>query len=119
MSKPEHSIHGPIQRRDILGGVIHDNYRQSLPLIFDYGYYICTTQDEIERLPQVIALSRKTFSVIRLNVIFSMGMSSVAVILGGFGVIDPVIGAVMHELSTLPELANSSHIINYQIQKEN
>ena len=64
--------------------------------------------DEIERLPQVIALSRKTLSVIRQNVIFSMGMNVLAVILGGFEIIGPVFGALMHELSALPVLANSS-----------
>ncbi len=74
--------------------------------------------DEIERLPQIIALSRKTLSVIRQNVIFSMGMNVIAVILGGFGIIGPVIGAVMHELSALPVLANSSRMISYQIPKE-
>jgi heavy metal translocating P-type ATPase len=74
--------------------------------------------DEIERLPQIIALSRKTLRVIRQNVIFSMGMNVLAVILGGFGIIGPVIGAVMHELSALPVLANSSRMISYQIPKE-
>ena len=28
---------GPIRRRDILGGVIHDYYRQPPPLVSDYG----------------------------------------------------------------------------------
>ncbi|OGN94896.1 MAG: copper-translocating P-type ATPase [Chloroflexi bacterium RBG_13_50_21] len=74
--------------------------------------------DEIERLPQIIALSRKTLSVIRQNVIFSMSMNMLAVILGGFGIIGPVIGAVMHELSALPVLANSSRMIGYQVPKE-
>jgi Cd2+/Zn2+-exporting ATPase len=74
--------------------------------------------DEIERLPQIIALSRKTLGVIRQNVIFSMSMNVLAVILGGFGIIGPVIGALMHELSALPVLANSSRMINYDIPKE-
>jgi cation transport ATPase len=45
-------------------------------------------------------------------------MNVLAVILGGFGIISPVIGAVMHELSDLPVLANSSRMISYQVQKE-
>ena len=69
---------------------------------------------EIERLPQIISLSRKTPAVIIQNVIFSMSINVLAVILGGFGIIGPVIGAVMHELSALPVLSNSSCIINYQ-----
>jgi hypothetical protein len=37
LSGSERSIKGPIQRRDILGDVIHDYYRQPLPLVSDYG----------------------------------------------------------------------------------
>jgi Cd2+/Zn2+-exporting ATPase len=75
-------------------------------------------EDEIEKLPQIIGLSRKTLTVIRQNVIFSMSMNVLAVILGGFGIIGPVFGAVMHELSALPVLANSSRMITYQIPKK-
>ncbi|MCI0521766.1 MAG: cation-translocating P-type ATPase [Chloroflexi bacterium] len=73
--------------------------------------------DEIERLPQVVMLSRKALSVIRQNVVFSMSMNVLSVALGSFGVIGPVIGALMHELSALPVLANSSRLINFQIQR--
>ena len=72
---------------------------------------------EIERLPQIISLSRKTLSVIKQNVIFSMSMNVLAIILGRFGIIGAVFGAVMHELSALPVLANSSRMINYQNPK--
>ena len=49
--------------------------------------------DEIARLPQIITLSRKSLSVIRQNVIFSMSMNVLSVLLGGFGIIGPVVGA--------------------------
>jgi len=74
--------------------------------------------DEIERLPQIVSLSQKALSVIRQNVIFSMSMNVLSVILGGFGIIGPVVGALMHELSALPVLANSSRLINYQVQRK-
>lgn len=68
--------------------------------------------DEIERLPQVIGLSRRTLKVIRQNVIFSMSVNVLSVILGGLGIIGPVIGAIVHELSALPVLANSARLID-------
>ena len=74
--------------------------------------------DEIERLPQIVSLSQKALSVIRQNVIFSMSMNVLSVVLGGFGIIGPVVGALMHELSALPVLANSSRLINYQINRK-
>lgn len=73
--------------------------------------------DEIDRIPQIIALSRQALRVIRQNVIFSMGMNVLAVILGGFGIIGPVAGALMHELSALPVLANSARLINTHDRK--
>jgi Cd2+/Zn2+-exporting ATPase len=70
--------------------------------------------DEIERIPQVIAISHQALRAIRQNVIFSMSWNVFSVFLGGFGVIGPVVGAVMHELSALPALANSTRIIQYR-----
>ena len=70
--------------------------------------------DEIERIPQVIAVSHQALRAIRQNVIFSMSWNVFSVFLGIFGVIGPVIGAIMHELSALPALANSARIIQYQ-----
>jgi hypothetical protein len=37
VTRPERSIKGPIRRRDILGGVIHDYYRQPSASISGYG----------------------------------------------------------------------------------
>jgi Zn2+/Cd2+-exporting ATPase len=70
--------------------------------------------DEIGRIPQVIAISHRALRAIRQNVVFSMSWNVFSVFLGGFGVIGPVVGAVMHELSALPALANSARIIQYQ-----
>jgi heavy metal translocating P-type ATPase len=73
--------------------------------------------DEIERIPQIIELSRKSLGVIHQNIIFSMSMNVLSVFLGGFGIIGPVIGALMHESSALPVLANSARLINYNKNK--
>jgi Cd2+/Zn2+-exporting ATPase len=74
--------------------------------------------DEIERIPEVIAISRRALRAIRQNVMFSMSWNVFSVFLGGFGVIGPVVGAIMHELSALPALANSARIIQYQPEPE-
>jgi Cd2+/Zn2+-exporting ATPase len=67
--------------------------------------------DNIDRLPYLIDLSRDSSAVIRNNVIFSMGINILSVLLSIFGVIGPVVGAVMHEVSALPVVANSARII--------
>jgi cation transport ATPase len=47
-----------------------------------------------------------------------MSWNVFSVFLGSFGVIGPVVGAIMHELSALPALANSARIIRYQPEKK-
>ncbi|MDD5369762.1 MAG: cation-translocating P-type ATPase [Anaerolineaceae bacterium] len=73
--------------------------------------------DDISRLPQIIELSRRTLRVIKQNVVFSMSMNLLSVLLGGFGIIGPVVGALMHELSALPVLGNSARLIDFRRSK--
>jgi len=68
--------------------------------------------DKIERLPYLIDLSRTSLKVIRNNVIFSMSVNILSVVLSVLGIIGPVVGAVMHELSALPVIANSARLIS-------
>jgi Cd2+/Zn2+-exporting ATPase len=70
--------------------------------------------DKVERLPYLIALSRATLRTVRNNVIFSMSVNVLSVVLGMLGIIGPVFGAVMHELSALPVIANSARLINHK-----
>ncbi len=68
--------------------------------------------DKLERLPCLIALSRATLRTVRANVVFSMSVNLLSVVLSTLGVIGPVFGAIMHELSALPVIANSASLIN-------
>jgi Cd2+/Zn2+-exporting ATPase len=67
--------------------------------------------DRLERLPYLIDLSRATLGTVRNNVIFAMSMNVLSVVLSVVGIIGPVAGAVMHEVSALPVVANSARLI--------
>jgi Cd2+/Zn2+-exporting ATPase len=71
--------------------------------------------DKIERLPYLVDLSRTALGVIRNNVIFAMGMNVLSVALSLLGIIGPVVGAVMHEASALPVVANSARLLNRRL----
>jgi Cd2+/Zn2+-exporting ATPase len=71
-------------------------------------------KDELYRLPFLIALSRKTLKIIRQNVVFSMAINILAVLLGSFGVIGMVVGAAIHEVSSLPVLINSARLVGWR-----
>jgi heavy metal translocating P-type ATPase len=70
--------------------------------------------DKVERLPYLIALSRCTLRTVRANVIFSMSVNVLSVVLSTLGIIGPVAGAIMHEVSALPVIANSARLINHK-----
>jgi cation transport ATPase len=73
--------------------------------------------DEVARVPTLIELSRSSLGVIRNNVVFSMSMNVLSVLLGIFGVIGPVVGAVMHEVSALPVVTNSARLIGWKSRR--
>ena len=75
---------------------------------------IVLLSDRLERLPDLVELSRTALKTIRNNVIFSMGMNVLSVALSVGGIIGPVVGAVMHEVSALPVVANSARLIGYR-----
>ena len=68
--------------------------------------------DKVERIPDLIALSRATLRTVRTNVTFSMSVNLLSVVLSTLGIIGPVFGAIMHELSALPVIANSASLIS-------
>jgi Zn2+/Cd2+-exporting ATPase len=75
--------------------------------------------DKIEHIPQLIAISHRASRAIRQNVYFSMSWNMLSVLLGSFGVIGPVVGAIMHEVSALPALANSARVIQFKPRPSN
>jgi Cd2+/Zn2+-exporting ATPase len=70
--------------------------------------------DHLDRLPYLVDLSRVTLKTILVNVIFAMSMNLLSVVLSIGGLIGPVFGAVMHEVSALPVVANSARLIAWK-----
>jgi Cd2+/Zn2+-exporting ATPase len=70
--------------------------------------------DNIARIPYLVEISRVGLNVIRNNVIFSMSVNILAVVLSVVGAIGPVVGAIMHEVSALPVVANSARLIGWK-----
>jgi len=77
---------------------------------------VALMKDDMSRLPHLLALSREALRTIRVSVIFSMTMNLLALILSMIGLIGPVVGAVMHELSAIPVLAYSARLVSYRVR---
>lgn len=67
--------------------------------------------DELSRLPHLLDLSREALKAIRQNLAFSLGVLGIAVALTIPGILTPISGALLHELSSIPVIANSARLI--------
>jgi Cd2+/Zn2+-exporting ATPase len=67
--------------------------------------------DELLKLPQIIGTSQKALQTIRQNLAFAVGVLIIAVCLTIFNILTPVTGALLHELSSIPVIANSARLI--------
>lgn len=68
--------------------------------------------DELDKLPYLVKLSRKTLRVIIQNIVFSTIINLLSVGLAGFGLISPVLGAFIHNGSSFLVVVNSAGLIN-------
>lgn len=66
--------------------------------------------DDPSRLPFLVHLSRTTLSVIKWNIVFALAFNALAVAAGGWGLITPVMGAVVHNVGSILVVANSARL---------
>ncbi|HOT06971.1 MAG TPA: cation-translocating P-type ATPase [Methanotrichaceae archaeon] len=69
--------------------------------------------DDLSKMPHLIMVSRKAIATIKHNLIFSLGVLAIAVALTIPGILTPVTGAMLHELSSVPVIVNSMRLIAY------
>lgn len=77
---------------------------------------IALLSDDLAKLPHLLGLSRQAMRAIRQNLIFSLGVLAIAVGLAIPGILSPVTGALLHELSSIPVIANSARLIGVKEQ---
>ena len=71
--------------------------------------------DNAMLLPATYGLARHTMDVIRQNFFVSVGVNTVGLLLGGLGLIPVIVGAVMHNASTILVVGNSLRIFFYDM----
>jgi Cd2+/Zn2+-exporting ATPase len=75
---------------------------------------IALLSDDLSTLPHLLDLSRRALRAIYQNLVFSLGVLAIAVGLAIPGVLQPVSGALLHELSSIPVIANSARLIGFK-----
>lgn len=69
--------------------------------------------DDLSRLPHLLTISRKAIETIKQNVMFSLAVLAIAITLTIPGILSPVTGALLHELSSIPVIINSARLITF------
>ena len=75
---------------------------------------IALVDDEVKELPHLIALSRRMMTTIKANMTFSMALNFLAIVLAISGVLDPVVGALVHNAGSVLVIVNSALLLKWR-----
>jgi heavy metal translocating P-type ATPase len=67
--------------------------------------------DDILRIPYLIKISQKVMRKININIIFSMSLNFIAVVLSIIGILNPVLGALVHNAGSVAVVINSALLL--------
>ncbi|MBR1610026.1 MAG: cation-translocating P-type ATPase, partial [Methanobrevibacter sp.] len=79
---------------------------------------VALIKDNIEDLPHIIGISRKTIKTINLSIGFALTLNFIAMGLAIFGLLDPIAGALVHNIGSVIVIIYSSTLINYKISRK-
>lgn len=72
---------------------------------------IALASDDIKNITYLLYLSKKTMKTIKLNVTFSLALNFLAIILAMTGILNPVVGALVHNLGSVFVILNSAKLL--------
>jgi heavy metal translocating P-type ATPase len=75
---------------------------------------IALVGDDIKYIPHLLRLSKRTMNTIRLNLTLSMALNFVAIVLAMTGVLNPVVGALVHNIGSVAVIINSSLLLKWK-----
>lgn len=78
---------------------------------------IALVDDKVEELPHLLALSRRMMKTIKLNLVFSMTLNFLAIALAITGVLNPVVGALVHNAGSVLVIGNSALLLKWRKRK--
>lgn len=78
---------------------------------------IALVDDEVKELPHLIALSKRMMNTIKVNLTFSMTLNFVAIVLAITGILNPVVGALVHNAGSVAVIINSALLLKWRKRK--
>ena len=75
---------------------------------------ITLVDDNIKELGHIIRLSKRMMLTIKINLTFSMALNFIAIILAMTGVLNPVVGALVHNAGSVLVIINSALLLKFK-----
>ena len=78
---------------------------------------IALVNDDIRELPHLLRLARRMMTVIKCNLAFSMTLNCAAIILAITGILNPVVGALVHNAGSVAVIVHSAFLLRWKYSK--
>lgn len=78
---------------------------------------IALVDDEVKEIPHLVALAKRMMITIKCNLSFSMGLNFVAIVLAITGILNPVVGALVHNAGSVLVIINSAFLLKWKMRK--
>ena len=75
---------------------------------------IALVDDEVKELPHLLSLSKRMMNTIKLNMSFSMGLNFIAIVLAITGILNPIVGELVHNAGSIAVIINSSLLLRWK-----
>lgn len=75
---------------------------------------IVLVDDEVKELPHLLALSRRMMTTIHRNLFFSLTLNFLAIALAMTGMLNPVMGALVHNAGSIAVVINSALLLTWK-----
>lgn len=74
--------------------------------------------DDLDRLPYLFQLGRSTVKTINFNIVFAVMFNLLALLASGAGLLNPVMGAITHNVGSILVVLNSARLIKFSSGKQ-
>lgn len=72
---------------------------------------IVLVNDDIQELPFLINLSQRMMKTIKFNIIFSLGLNTIAILLAITGILNPIMGSLVHNSGSILVVIHSALLL--------
>lgn len=75
---------------------------------------IALVNDDIKEIPHLLSLSKRMMITIKCNLTFSMALNFAAIVLAITGILNPVVGALVHNAGSVIVIINSAFLLRWK-----